>query len=124
MMDDLIYRNVLIDELKKIKFPCMLPSGAEYLEGVQTAVTRISGVINDAPTVNRLIPCNDRLPDKDGKYLVLQRDQFEILTYNVGLKQFGYTNEGEEETGCPYVEWAEMQDVTHWMPLPEKPSEV
>ena len=68
-MDDLIYRNVLIDELKKIKFPCMLPSGAEYLDGVQTAVTRISGVINDAPAVNRWIPVSERLPEREGRYL-------------------------------------------------------
>lgn len=68
-MDDLIYRNVLIDELKKIKFPCMLPSGAEYLDGIQTAVTRISGVINDAPTVNRWTPVSERLPEKQGRYL-------------------------------------------------------
>ena len=62
-MDDLIYRNVLIDELKKIKFPCMLPSGAEYLDGIQTAVKRISGVINDVPAVNNWIPVEDSLPD-------------------------------------------------------------
>ena len=68
-MDDLIYRNVLIDELKKIKFPCMLPSGAEYLDGVQTAVKRISSVINDATAVNRWIPCSERLPEKQGRYL-------------------------------------------------------
>lgn len=69
-MDDLIYRNALIEDLKKIKFPCMLPSGAEYLEGVQTAVTRISGVIDDAPAVNRWVPVSERLPEEDKVVLV------------------------------------------------------
>lgn len=69
-MDDLIYRNALIEELKKIRFPCMLPSGAEYLEGVQTAVTRISGVINDAPAVGRWISVEDALPEENNVVLV------------------------------------------------------
>lgn len=47
-MADLIDRDILIEELKKLKFPCMLPAGIDYLDGVQTAVTAITGVINNA----------------------------------------------------------------------------
>ena len=50
-MQDLIDRNELIEKLKQTKFPCVLPSGIDYLEGIQTAVTRITGIINDAVQV-------------------------------------------------------------------------
>lgn len=114
-MDDLIYRNALIEELKKIRFPCMLPSGAEYLEGVQTAVTRISGVINDAPAVNRWIPVLERLPEKQGRCLVTtESGQIEIRTFLFSLTP----------GAAPYFSGGEK--VIAWSPMPDayKPQEV
>lgn len=49
---DLIDRDTLIEEMKKLRFPCMLPSGIDYLEGVQEAVKKYSRIVNEAPTVD------------------------------------------------------------------------
>ena len=106
-MDDLIYRNVLIDELKKIKFPCMLPSGAEYLDGIQTAVRRISGVINDAPAVNQWIPCHERLPEHYNEILFCERNR----TIHKGYMYWDGT----------FIEnYLKFQkgDIIAWMPMP------
>lgn len=109
-MDDLIYRNALIEELKKIRFPCMLPSGAEYLEGVQTAVTRISGVINDAPAVDRWIPCSERLPEENKVVLV---------STTTGYVDFAVVRWGKWfPDGYNGVEFPPNR-ITAWMPKPD-----
>ena len=120
-MADLIDRDVLIDELKKIKFPCMLPSGAEYLEGVQTAVTRISSVINDAPVVNRWIPCNERLPEREGRYLC-------SLYYPVPPYHLLHPENDTyiREVSIQYFDGKTfIASVVAWMPMPDdyEPSE-
>lgn len=111
-MYDLIDRNQLLQWLKVSDF--------ENYNGDECFRYTIREIEN-APAVDRLIPCSEQLPDKDGKYLVLQNEQFDILEYNTELKQFGYRYEDEDEPRYPYVEWAEMMNVTHWMQLPEKP---
>ena len=59
--------------------------------------------------MNRWVLVKDRLPEKDGRYLcygsAFGRCQMGILYYATSIEQF---NDGE---------------VTHWMPLPEPPSE-
>ena len=127
-MDDLIYRNALIEELKKIKFPCMLPSGAEYLEGVQTAVTRISGVIDDAPAVNRWIPCSKKLPEIDKDVLVYAvrkdgvGDDVTTITRYVNYIWFGHRIDCEPHWQDPWQYFHSDYEITHWMPKPGAPA--
>lgn len=114
-MDDLIYRNVLIDELKNIKFPCMLPSGAEYLDGIQTAVKRISGVINDVPAVNRWIPVEDALPEKEGNYLCTL--YYAIPPYNLFHPE---KDTYIREVSIQYFDGKSfITSVIAWMPMPD-----
>lgn len=112
-MDDLIYRNVLIGELKKIKFPCMLPSGAEYLDGIQTAVKRISGVINDAPTVNRWIPVSERLPEIGYNVLVTRQTENNTRYVRIASRQDDCWMDNTDKYGKP-----NPHQVIAWMPMP------
>lgn len=113
-MDDLIYRNVLIDELKKIKFPCMLPSGAEYLDGIQTAVKRISGVINDAPTVNRWIPVSERLPEIGYNVFVTRQTENNTRYVRIASRQDDCWMDNSDTYGKP-----NPHPVIAWMPMPD-----
>ena len=113
-MDDLIYRNVLIDELKKIKFPCMLPSGAEYLDGIQTAVRRISGVINDAPTVNRWIPVSERLPEIGYNVFVTRQTENNTRYVRIASRQDDCWMDSTDKYGKP-----NPHQVIAWMPMPD-----
>ena len=112
-MDDLIYRNVLIDELKKIKFPCMLPSGAEYLDGIQTAVKRISGVINDVPSVNNWIPVKDALPEIGYNVLVTRQTESNSRYIRIASRQDDCWMDSTDEYGKP-----NPHPVIAWMPIP------
>jgi hypothetical protein len=114
-MDNLIYRNVLIDELKKIKFPCMLPSGAEYLDGIQTAVRRISGVINDVPAVNSWIPVSERLPENEGRYLCSM--YYAIPPYHLLHPE---NDTYIREVSIQYFDGKSfIASVIAWMPMPD-----
>lgn len=61
----------------------------------------------------RLIPCRERLPDKDGYYLVHwktqrgYRSKWEVMYYCCKTKQFG----------CCYDSYS----ISHWLPLPNSP---
>ena len=48
------------------------------------------------------IPCEERLPDKDGRYLFINRGEIEIIWMS---------------SSVPY----RNKDITHWAPLPEMP---
>lgn len=112
----------LIDKQSVVEIAmCYCPDDDGICSKADTDIRELLDDIENLPVVNILIPCSEQLPDKDGNYLVLQRDRFEILEYRTELKQFGYTYEDEDEPGYPYTEWTEMQNVTHWMPLPNKP---
>ena len=57
----------------------------------------------------RWIPVTERLPEESGRYLTRERFGTDILSYEV-LKTKG--------------KWkTKYKDVTHWMPLPERPKE-
>lgn len=80
----------------------------------------VCDVLENAPAVDQWISVRDRLPDTDGEYLVYT-DHYEIVEYDTELRQFGHTDEYKDELGYNIVEWYEVHNVTHWMPLPNKP---
>lgn len=73
------------------------------------------------------ISVKDRLPEKDGEYLVFteQRDCFNALFESeIGDGgEFGvWLNSYHPDTlGFLDSEWQEYEGITHWMPLPEPP---
>ena len=113
-MTDLIDRNQLLKWLKVSDF--------ENYTGDECFRLTIQEIEN-APAVNLLIPCSEQLPDKDGTYLVYSKFGFEILEYDVELKEFGMTDTYKDELGYDITEWYSCT-VTHWMSLPEKPEDL
>ena len=60
---------------------------------------------------SRWIPCSERLPEKDGRYLCVWLDN-SVATFWFSNKHFRFSAE----------DTCEIDNlVTHWMPLPEPP---
>lgn len=115
-MNDLIDREYLfvaVEQMEKI--------GTTDNENDSVVSTNaVLDIIDSAPSVNRCISVKDSLPDTDGEYLVYT-DHYEIVEYDTELQQFGHTDEYKDELGYNIVEWYEVHNVTHWMPLPKPP---
>lgn len=80
------------------------------------------------PTAVGWISVKDRLPEKDGKYLVCVGDSgyYKIAAFSTDkTKENTYTERGYgwSDYDCDYG-FYEVKRVTHWMPLPEPPKEV
>lgn len=75
------------------------------------------------------IPVSERLPEKDGKYLVTMRSfcglpqRIEVLRFATDLHRIDKYDFPEHKCGFydSYSEWGycEVDDVIAWMPLPE-----
>ena len=110
-MADLIDREVLIEEFKKLRFPCLLPSGAEYLDGVMTAVHKYSSVVSEAPAADRWIPCSEMFPEDDEPVLItcnsyhVHKAWYDDITHRFNISDSVY--------------WYLEDEVLAWMPLPE-----
>ena len=59
----------------------------------------------------RWIPVSERLPERDGFYLVLENVN-QVAGYYHWCKVFGWNTDGGRTN---------IQSVTHWMPLPKPP---
>lgn len=67
------------------------------------------------PTVSQWHRVEEELPDKNGRYLVFDRDDGVMsAVYIKQRKESEWTDESEE--------WCDFP-VTYWMPLPEPPEE-
>ena len=103
MKDDLISRQAAIDEVQRHRENVL--GGYEYDEGVAfvyaAAHNHIIEVIKCIPSAQQWIPCSERLPDQNGKYLVVGRQKaINILKFDGGR-------------------WYGKWGVVAWMPLPE-----
>jgi len=103
-MDDLISRQAAIEAIEKYDF-----SFPEYMERFVTELRDamkedLKDDIANLPSAQpeqRWIPCSERLPDKNGKYLVVGRQKaINILKFDGGR-------------------WYGKWGVVAWMPLPE-----
>ena len=73
----------------------------------------------ETPTMQKWIPVTERLPDKDGSYLVLNKRKYIFdAKYESIYKSFGDWHEFVDGAGD---EWITFGEITHWMPLPEPP---
>ena len=76
--------------------------------------------INDIPTVNRWIPCSERMPENDAKCLVYTSDKRICMARWYGKY---------DEQGAWYIisddvpKLYRIKNVPFWMPLPEPPKE-
>lgn len=97
---------------------------------IDMMVSEIWSVIDHAPTIGGWISVQDRLPEKDGEYLVFIRSPYAGYSKIAGFSTdktathtfldagYGWSNYDSD------YGYYECKDVTHWMPLPEPPEEV
>lgn len=121
-----------INSIDETEPPCWTPEHIEeLLDGFYVIPKRkeIAAPVFDAEPVMQWISVKDRLPEKDGEYLVFteQRDCFNALFESeIGDGgEFGvWLNSYHPDTlGFLDSEWQEYEGITHWMPLPEPPEE-
>lgn len=107
-MADLIDRNALSYEL----------SGWDWQD--LYLPVHFQTLIDDAPAVNRWIPCCERMPENGQRVLIYSRSgRFFDVTYHVHEHIPYRCFQINKMFGKTYA-WDES-DVTHWMPLPEPP---
>ena len=74
---------------------------------------------NNVPS--KWISVKDRLPEKDGEYLVRFADKgLSNVEYESKFESFGYWLSIMWDE---YADWFPYVGITHWMPLPEPPKE-
>ena len=87
--------------------------------GVEGATIATDHLIANGVTVQKWIPVTERLPEKNGTYLVLWTNKaVSDAEYESTYKSFGYWIDILLDTD---EEWIAYQHITHWMPLPEPP---
>lgn len=133
-MGDKIDFNAALEDCKSVR------DGIKSDEDFQNAdsglvmyyLNTIVQALEIATTVKqeKWISCSERMPEKNGDYLVYRRTYgFDIVPYDKdvvkdGCFPFGYWDNYRDELGYTESDWYEIDDVTHWMPLPQLPKEV
>ena len=106
-----------------------LISQVQYLGGLEEKVA--DHLIANGVTVQKWIPVTERLPDKDGDYLVVKKIFNNIIIQDVlsFAKDSRKVDKYDFHRGWKNVwyyydsEWGHItvDSVTYWMPLPEPP---
>ena len=96
-MDDLISRQAVLEATSTT----LKITGKENAETVYKYIKKLCDDIKALPSAQQWIPCSERLPDQNGKYLVVGRQKaINILKFDGGR-------------------WYGKWGVVAWMPLPD-----
>jgi len=71
--------------------------------------------------MNNWVSVEDRLPNKNGKYLVAVKGKKKAKKRSFSGDVFGEMRKICALGGGCWMEWRRDWDVTHWMPLPRAP---
>lgn len=100
-MDDLIKRQDAITAY------CEHECGIKGMTRENCGATDCGTIFDDIPSAQQWIPCSERLPDKDGIYLVTHRKFGKLeVTWNIFY-------------GGEHASWLWNDEIIAWMPLPE-----
>ena len=80
-----------------------------YDDGIEVAISEAATF--PAVDIPRWIPVTERLPEKEGQYLVSCDTD-----YGVEVGRFYIDEDGERYFGC---DWNDPDDINAWMPLPK-----
>ena len=90
-------------------------------------------LIANGVTVQKWIPVTERLPEEDGRYLVVKKifnnsiwqDVLEFAKDGRKVDKYDFHREWKNVWYLYDSEWGHIitDNVTHWMPLPEPPKE-
>ena len=82
-------------------------------------------LISNGVTVQEWISVDDRLPEESGLYITFGCTAAPVLwlhNFDKDMGKFGvwwdYDTDGKKH---PQYRFIEAEDITHWMPIPEKP---
>jgi len=79
----------------------------------EAEINELKAEIDRLKSERRWIPVSERLPNRDGFYLILENVN-QVAGYYHWCKQFGWNTDGGR---------IHIQTVTHWMPLPTPPED-
>ena len=129
-------RDRLIELLKNAKGECLLYSSDGCLacsyQGEEncTLENLADHLIENGVTVQEWISVKDRLPEKDGYYIAFVEGYWARCTRLLGFAKDGRKvdefdfDEGAKNVWYRYDSeygYVTVEDVTHWMPLPQPP---
>lgn len=128
-MADLIERDALIDYMKQI-YCERIESSREKCSacvkgrwrGVECSACWVNDCIDDienAPAVNRWIPCSERLPEPNETVLYVWRSKNGNVSVLHGWHFENRVENAWHQSGIGMSR--PNEEVTHWMPLPEPP---
>ncbi|OOS24662.1 DUF551 domain-containing protein [Moraxella pluranimalium] len=111
-------KEKLIDLLKTQEFVLKALGHTQIADGVNHAID----MVNDFDDWEKIVDCEDSLPEADSTVLALANGRIRVLTYEVVRHDDDYSHWWNDEDGefCYYID---SGDVTHWMPLPQPPKE-
>ena len=71
------------------------------------------------------IECKNKLPeDEKSVIMFVHNDNYEYTNITIGyLTDSTYLDEEEEQQWCSFEDYFDMEDVSHWMPLPQPPKD-
>lgn len=116
--DDLISRQGAVNTVRNMK---------QRVDNIDDYEEVLVACFEELIPPRQWIPCSERLPEKDGEYLVTIQDLFAdergvpkigMANFDVDCEGFGFWQEIFENFGYVDSEWNEIP-VVAWQPLPE-----
>ena len=133
---DYIRRGDVLRDISVGNWNMMMRFPKEYEAWLGKAIQLFGRVVERAPAYDvvptpKWIPVSERLPYKDGRYLVFKSAIAQGITsasFTHDLESIAdYDFKGENRPGFFYYDseygYCEMLHITHWMPLPEPPKD-
>ena len=116
-------REKLIDILSKAheSYYSKFDPSKTYMDVMADHLIANGVTLDNQVSSSKWIPVTERLPDKDGEYLVRFTDKaIANAEYESKYGSFGYWLDIMWDGDA---DWYPYVGVTHWMPLPEPPKE-
>lgn len=107
-MADLIDRDALVLNVSGHVISMSVCLSKDERDGMERMFNTIMNDIQNAPAVNRWIPCSERLPEVYEKVLTYSDDGIIHDNFRLNLRDGS-------------VGWSQGWNITHWQPRPEPP---